>query len=83
GIAEELVHGDGPQERADRAVLRLRLAECRLAFGEIEAAIRVIEESGRIAAGLPGRLAARVEEVRREVDLDITERLADPGAAQT
>ncbi|MEU4083101.1 serine/threonine-protein kinase [Streptomyces aureus] len=82
GIAEELVHGDGPQERADRAVLRLRLAECRLAFGEIEAAIRVIEESGHIAAGLPGLLAARVEEVRREVDLDVTERLADPGAAQ-
>ncbi|MGW0419158.1 serine/threonine-protein kinase [Streptomyces sp. NPDC003015] len=81
-IAEELVHGDGPQERADRAVLRLRIAECRLSFGEIEAAIRVIDEAGRIAAGLPGLLAVRVEEVRREVDLDVTERLADPGAAQ-
>ncbi|MEV5486974.1 protein kinase [Streptomyces bobili] len=82
GVAEELVHGDGPQERADRAVLRLRVAECRLAFGEIEAAIRAIEEAGRTAAGLPSLLAARVEEVRREVDLDVTERLADPGATQ-
>ncbi|MEV5796601.1 serine/threonine-protein kinase [Streptomyces collinus] len=82
GVALELVHGDGPQQRADRAVLRLRVAECRLAFGEIEAAIQTIEEAGRIAAGLPGLLATRVEDVRREVDLDVTERLADPDAPQ-
>lgn len=63
-------------------MLRLRVAECRLAFGEIEAATQAIEEAGRTAAGLPGLLAARVEEVRREVDLDVTERLADPGTAQ-
>lgn len=82
GVLDELVHGEGTQERADRAVLRLRVAECRLAFGEIDAAIGAIEEAGRVAAGLPERLAVGVEEVRREVDLDVTERLADPRAAQ-
>jgi len=64
-------------------VLRLRVAECRLAFGEIEAAIGVVEAAGRVAAGLPASLAARVEEVRREVDTDVTERLAGPSAAQS
>ncbi|WP_406351729.1 serine/threonine-protein kinase [Streptomyces sp. NBC_00658] len=82
GIAADLVHGDGPQERADLAILRLRVAECRLAFGEIEAAIGAIEAAGHVAAGLPEPLATRVEEVRHEVDLDVTERLADPGTAQ-
>jgi serine/threonine protein kinase len=82
GIADDLVRGDGPQERADRTVLRLRVAECRLAFGEVEAAIGVVEAAGRVAAGLPASLAARVEEVRREVDTDVTERLAGPSAAQ-
>ncbi|MER7225958.1 serine/threonine-protein kinase [Streptomyces rubradiris] len=77
-IASELVHGDGPEERACRAVLRLRAAECRLAFGEIEEAIAAVEAAGHVAAGLPASLAARVEEVRREVDLDVTERLAGP-----
>ncbi|OMI40255.1 serine/threonine protein kinase [Streptomyces sparsogenes DSM 40356] len=82
GIADDLIRGDGPQERADRAVLRLRVAECRLAFGEIEAAIGVVEVAGHVAAGLPMSLASQVEKVRREVDTDIAERLADPGAAQ-
>lgn len=81
-IADDLVRGEGPRERADQTVLRLRVAECRLAFGEIEAAIRVVEEAGYLAAGLPAPLAAQVEEVRREVDLDLTERLAGPDSAQ-
>ena len=46
-----LIHGDSPAERAERAVIRLRLAECRLAFGELEAAIRAVDTAGRTAAG--------------------------------
>ncbi|MFJ6783520.1 serine/threonine-protein kinase [Streptomyces yangpuensis] len=79
GIADELIRGDGPQERADRTVLRLRTAECRLAFGEIEAAIEAVRDAGYVAAGLPAELAAHVEEVRREVNVDITERLFKGG----
>lgn len=82
GIAADLVHGEGPQERADLAVLRLRIAECGLAFGDIEAAIGTVEDAGRVAAGLQTPLAERVENVRKEVDLDITERLADPRAGE-
>ncbi|WP_327393172.1 serine/threonine protein kinase [Streptomyces sp. NBC_01186] len=81
GIADDLIRGEEPQERADRMMLRLRVAECRLAFGEIEAAIGTVEDAGRVAAGLPTPLAGEVEDVRREVDLDITERLAGPDAA--
>ncbi|MFF3497309.1 serine/threonine-protein kinase [Streptomyces sp. NPDC002795] len=82
GIADGLVHGDGPEARAERGILRLRVAECRLAFGEIEAAIGVIEETGYLAARLPAPLGARVDVVLREVELDVTERLAEPGGAQ-
>ena len=46
-----LIHGDSPAERAERAVIRLRLAECRLAVGELEAAIRAVDTAGRTAAG--------------------------------
>ncbi|WP_326593526.1 serine/threonine-protein kinase [Streptomyces sp. NBC_01294] len=78
GAADDLVHGEGPQERADRAVLRLRLARCRLEFGEIESAIRAVDEAGHVAAGLPAPLAAWVEDVRRQVDANIAGRLTDP-----
>ncbi len=74
-----LIHGDGPAERADRALIRLRLAECRLAFGELEAAIAAVDTAGRTAAGLPPELAARVEAVRHAVDAQLTARLAEPG----
>lgn len=44
GPAGELEPGDGENAVAARAVAQLRAAECRLAFGEIDAALRVIEE---------------------------------------
>ncbi|GAA3357389.1 hypothetical protein GCM10017744_027800 [Streptomyces antimycoticus] len=78
-ITNDLLHGDGPAERAERAVLRLRVAECRLAFGEMETAIEAVDAAGHTAAGLPAELAERVEDVRRAVDGQITARLADPG----
>jgi serine/threonine protein kinase len=78
-IGDDLIHGDGPAERAERAVIRLRLAECRLAFGELESAIRAVEAAGRTAAGLTLDLAARVEAVRVAVDTQLSARLADPG----
>ncbi|MEU4108050.1 serine/threonine-protein kinase [Streptomyces sp. NPDC027717] len=79
GIDDDLIHGDGPEERADRAVIRLRLAECRLAFGELEAVITAVDTAGRTAAGLPPEFAARVEAVRGAVDAQLTARLAGPG----
>ncbi|XES00431.1 hypothetical protein HEP87_59760 [Streptomyces sp. S1D4-11] len=73
------MHSDGPAERAERAVLRLRVAECRLAFGEMEAAIEAVDAAGHTAAGLPAELAAQVEDERQAVDGQITARLAEPG----
>ncbi|MFJ7266389.1 serine/threonine-protein kinase [Streptomyces sp. NPDC099050] len=77
GIDADLIHGEGPAERAERAVIRLRLAECRLAFGELDAVITAVDAAGHTAAGLPADLAARVEAVRGEVDTQLTARLAD------
>ncbi|MFE6715994.1 serine/threonine-protein kinase [Streptomyces albidoflavus] len=77
GIDEALLHGDGPAERAERAVVRLRLAECRLAFGELEIAVGTVDAAGRTAAGLPREYAEQVESVRREVDAQLSARLAD------
>ncbi|MBO1330979.1 serine/threonine-protein kinase [Streptomyces sp. VRA16 Mangrove soil] len=67
-IDEAMIQGDGPTDRAERSVTRLRLAECRLAFGEIEAAREVVYWAGRTAAGLPNELARQVEAVRLTVD---------------
>ncbi|MFE5853805.1 serine/threonine-protein kinase [Streptomyces sp. NPDC056500] len=80
GIAEALRYGDGPAERAERTVIRLRLAECRLAFGELEAAVATVDTAGRTAAGLPHEHAVQVESVRREVDAQLSARLADADA---
>ncbi|WP_326807188.1 serine/threonine protein kinase [Streptomyces sp. NBC_01775] len=77
-IDSGLLHGEGPAERAERAVLRLRVAECRLAFGEMAAAIEAVQAAGHTAAGLPAPYATRVEDERRAVDEQITARLADP-----
>jgi hypothetical protein len=77
-VDNDLIHGDGPAERADRALIRLRTAECRLTFGELEAAIAAVDTAGRTAAGLPPELAARVEAVRHAVDAQLTARLAEP-----
>ncbi|WP_431952830.1 serine/threonine-protein kinase [Actinacidiphila sp. bgisy167] len=76
-VDEALIHGDGPAERAERAVTRLRLAECRLTFGELEAAVAAVDTAGRTAAGLPSELANRVEAVRVAVDVQLTARLTD------
>ena len=77
GIDDALLHGDGPAERAERAVIRLRLAECRLAFGELEAAVATVDAAGRTAEGLPRELAIQVESVRHEVDNQLSARLSD------
>ncbi|MFE7194592.1 protein kinase [Kitasatospora sp. NPDC057541] len=77
-VDDGLIHGDGPAEQADRALIRLRMAECRLAFGELEAVIAAVDTAGRTAAGLPAELAARVEALRRAVDAQLTARLAEP-----
>jgi hypothetical protein len=77
-IDNDLMHGDGPAERADRALIRLRTAECQLTFGELEAAIAAVDTAGHTAAGLPPELGARVEAVRRAVDAQLTARLAEP-----
>ncbi|GEB59100.1 serine/threonine-protein kinase [Streptomyces gardneri] len=77
-VDNDLMHGEGPAERADRALIRLCLAECQLTFGELEAAIAAVDAAGHIAAGLPPVLAARVETVRQAVDAQLTARLAEP-----
>ncbi|MEU7316465.1 protein kinase [Streptomyces sp. NPDC007083] len=79
-IADSLLHGDGPAELAERTILQLRVAECRLAFGEMAAAIEAVQAAGHSAAGLPAPYAAQVEDVRRAVDGQLTARLADPGS---
>jgi hypothetical protein len=80
--ADHLVRGEAPEDRAERAVLHLRAAECRLAFGEIAAAVATVDEAARVVAGLPDPLAAKVAEVRRQVEVDIDERSADPPSAR-
>ncbi len=81
-VLEKLVHGEGPAEQAERAVLRLRTAQCRLVFGEVEAAIAVVTAAGHTAAGLPPELAVRVEKVRQEVAVAVAERVADAPAGE-
>ncbi|MCX4844585.1 hypothetical protein [Streptomyces sp. NBC_00893] len=76
-IADALIHGDGPEARAGRLEIGLRVAECLLPSGELDRAITAVDSAGRTAAGLPPELAARVEAVRREVDLLLAAQLAE------
>ncbi|MFG2452672.1 protein kinase [Streptomyces sp. NPDC048512] len=80
GLAGELGPGDGENAVAARAVARLRAAECRLAFGEIDAALRVIADCLSLAGELPAQLAERITDVCSEVTVDVEERCADPDA---
>ncbi|GAA3884412.1 serine/threonine-protein kinase [Streptomyces sedi] len=78
-IDDALLHGDGPAERAERAIVRLRLAECRLAFGELDAAFNAVDDAGRTASSLPREYAIQVDLVRREVDDQLSARHAGSG----
>ncbi|MGX1507455.1 UNVERIFIED_CONTAM: hypothetical protein RKD43_006080 [Streptomyces graminofaciens] len=63
-----------------RATARLRAAECRLAFGQLDSAVRELDECRRLAVTLPETLA-RLTEVCDEVAVDIDERVAGPEAS--
>ncbi|WP_327178424.1 protein kinase [Streptomyces sp. NBC_01335] len=76
-IANDLVRGNNPRERADRAVFGLRAARCRLeSDGDTEAAIDVVTEAGYTAAALPEPYAVQVETERREAADRVSELLA-------
>ncbi|MFF8784486.1 serine/threonine-protein kinase [Streptomyces sp. NPDC015125] len=76
-IADDLVRGNNPRERADRAVFGLRAARCRLeSDGDTGAAINVATEAGYTAAALPEPYAMQVETERREAADRISELLA-------
>lgn len=78
-IADELLPGKSPQERADRAVFGLRAARCRLeSDGNISAAVDLVTEAGYLAASLPEPYASQLETERREVADRISELLAEP-----
>ncbi|MEW2347560.1 serine/threonine-protein kinase [Streptomyces sp. NPDC006684] len=77
-IAEELVPGKSPQDRADRAVFGLRAARCRLELdGIIEAAVDVVAEAGYLASSLPEPYASQLETEQREVADRISALLAE------
>jgi serine/threonine protein kinase len=79
-IADDLVHGNSPGERADRAVFGLRAAGCRLESGaDPKAAISVVTAAGHLAAALPEPYATQVETERREVADRISELLEEQG----
>ncbi|KNB53628.1 serine/threonine-protein kinase [Streptomyces caatingaensis] len=78
GIAEDLVRGEGPKDRADRAVARLRAAECRLVDYDLGGALAVLADTEACAGELPPELAERVEAVRQELQLDVNERCDPP-----
>ncbi|MEW2220774.1 serine/threonine-protein kinase [Streptomyces sp. NPDC006990] len=79
-IAESLISGSGPSERAERATARLQLAVCQLSFGNLDTAIATVENAGHTAAGLPPEQAARLEALRADVDAQLGTHLVDsPG----
>nr|WP_145487572.1 MULTISPECIES: serine/threonine-protein kinase [Streptomyces] len=80
-IAEDLVRGNHPGERADRTVFGLRAARCRLeSDGDTEAAIKVIVEAGYVAGALSEPYATQVEAERTEAADRVSELLAAQGS---
>jgi serine/threonine protein kinase len=76
-ITQNFLHGDSPAERAEREHVRLHLARCNLAFGDLKAAIRAVDEAGRTAAGLPPEYAVNLEALRTEVDARVSTHMLD------
>ncbi|WP_369202468.1 hypothetical protein [Streptomyces sp. PU-14G] len=77
-IADCIISGDGPSERADRAAARLHLAVCQLSFGNLDSAIATVRDAGYTAAGLPPEHATRLEALRADVDAQLGAHLMDP-----
>lgn len=80
GLAGDLVPSRGDDGVLARATARLRAAECRLAYGRPDAALRVLDECRSLAATLPEAMAAKLIEVCDEVAVDLDERGAGPEA---
>ncbi|MFF8841408.1 serine/threonine-protein kinase [Streptomyces sp. NPDC015127] len=81
GLAGGLGPVGGDEGLLARATARLRAAECRLAFGQLDAAVRELDECRRLAMTLPETLARQLTEVCDEVAVDIDERVAGPEAS--
>lgn len=80
GLADDLVPSGGDDGVLARATARLRAAECRLAYGRLDTALRVLDECRALAATLPEAMAAQLTEVCDEVAVDLDERVAGPEA---
>ncbi|WP_404788442.1 hypothetical protein [Streptomyces pristinaespiralis] len=81
GLAGGLGPVGGDEGLLARATARLRAAECRLAFEQLDSAVRELDECRRLAVTLPETLARPLTEVCDEVAVDIDERVAGPEAS--
>ncbi|MEU3560284.1 serine/threonine-protein kinase [Kitasatospora sp. NPDC006786] len=68
GIARDLAHADGPEERAAAITARLRAAECRLDLGESAPTLAVLGEAARITSELPPAFRGEPERARGELE---------------
>ncbi|MEU6108077.1 serine/threonine-protein kinase [Streptomyces albidoflavus] len=85
-IVDDLVRGNSPEDRADRAVFGLRAARCRLeSDGDTGAAVKVVTEAGYVAAALAEPYATKVDAERREAVDRISELLVagEPASGAT
>ncbi|KRV49012.1 hypothetical protein AQ490_22120 [Wenjunlia vitaminophila] len=77
-LAEDMAKGEEAGQRAERAVLRLRAAECRLVLGQLNGASAALAEVVRTIETLPEEHARAVGRVREEVANELDRRRLDP-----
>ncbi|MRH92121.1 protein kinase [Nocardia sp. SYP-A9097] len=72
-MAEDLAHSRDPRDQAAALIWRLRVAECRLPFGNGDLAVETLRETVTAAEALPERDAEMVRAICRELDTNLTE----------
>lgn len=72
-MADDLAHSRDPQDQATALIWRLRVAECRLPFGESDLAVETLREAVAAAATLPPQEAETVRAIYRELDTNLNE----------
>ncbi|MFD7827440.1 serine/threonine protein kinase [Kitasatospora sp. NPDC059803] len=68
GIARDLTHANGPEERAAAITARLRAAECRLDLGESAPTLAALREAAQTTAELPPAFRGEPECARGELE---------------
>ncbi|MCS7484810.1 serine/threonine-protein kinase [Umezawaea endophytica] len=72
-MLDDLAHSRSPQDQATALIWRLRVAECRLPFGDSDFALETLFEVATAGRALSSQTARGVQDVCRELETELNE----------